>query len=607
MLKLALCLQAGVFTLLGSALAVVNCGTRESFEIRAIRSATFRPAAPVQAAGTGNVFFVAVDGSPQGTGTKKRPWDLQTALSHPEAVKAGDTIYLRGGTYAGKFVSLLTGTQSSPIYVRSYHDEWAKIDGYVSTATSSSVARGAGGEDVVFSVVDGSKFSEGSQITIDDEVLYVRRSESNVITAIHGWNGTESTAHAAGVQVTLGGNQLEVRGSDAVYLDFEITNSDPVRTSATANSQNAPRLRGEGVWQAGLRTKLINLVIHDCQEGIFTNANAVDSEIYGCIVYNNGYLAGGVANGHGIYVINDRPTKRIVDSISFNNFSTGIKSVSQNGDSKFIDHQGDIVFNNGSPTRPESAVRGVGILLGANNGFADQNTINGCFFYQPPGTVGGNVRLGFSGENGSIVFTDNLLMGGAQALEVDGWKSLVVSGNTFYITELDPRASSNAVLAQYAPSSEATVLWDNNRYYNGRTVPNSNALYFNFSSAQSFDTWKSVSGFDKNSSYQSGPLEGLQTFVLPNRYDPDRAYVVVYNWDRAEKVKVDLSSFLSRGQAFELRNVQDFFGSPVLSGKYKGKPLKVPMSGRTVAAPVGYEYAPAHTGPEFNVFVLIRR
>jgi hypothetical protein len=560
------------------------------------------------AEGTGSLFFVAVDGSPQGTGTKKRPWDLQTALSHPEAVRPGDTIYLRGGTYAGKFVSVLSGSQANPITVRSYRNEWAKIDGFVTTATTSSVGRGASGEDVVFTVEDGSKFREGNQITIDDEVFYVRSSEKNVVAAIHGWNGTESASHSAGAQVILGGNQLEIRGSDAIYVDFEITNSDPVRTSATVNSQNAPRLRGEGVWQAGARTKLINLVIHDCQEGVFTNASAVDSEIYGCIVYNNGYVAGGVANGHGIYVINDRPTKRIVDSISFNNFSTGIKSVSQNGDSKFINHQGDIVFNNGSPAQPESAIRGVGVLIGANNGFADQNTVNGCFFYQPPGTVGGNVRLGFSGDNGSVVFTDNLLMGGAQALEVDNWKGLIVSGNTFYITDLDPRTtSSNAVLAQYAPVSEATVVWDNNRYYNGRTVPNSNALYYNRSSAQSFDTWKSLSGFDKNSTYSSGPLAGLQTFVLPNQYNPDRAYLVVYNWDRTDKVKVDLADFLRAGQTFEMRNVQDFFGPPVYSGKYKGKPLKLLMSGLTVAAPVGYGYAPAPTGPEFNVFVLIRR
>ena len=608
MLKLALCLQAGGFTLLGASLAVVNCGGHEPIEIKALRSASFRPALSVQAAtGTGNVFFVAVDGSSRGSGTRKRPWDLQTALSHPDAVKPGDTIYLRGGNYSGKFVSLLSGSRSSPITVRSYPNEWAKIDGYVSTVTTSPVSRGAGGEDVVFTVADGSKFRDGNAITIDDEQFYVRSSEKNVVTALHGWNGTESTSHSAGMEVTLGGNQLEIRGSDAIYWDFEVTNSDRIRTSAAPNSQNAPRLRGEGVWHAGARTKLINLVIHDCQEGIFTNSNAVESEIYGCIVYNNGYMAGGVGNGHGIYVINDRPTKRIVDSISFNNFSSGIKSVSQNGDSKFIDHEGDIVFNNGSPGRPESNIRGVGILLGANNGSADQNTVNGCFFYQPPGIVGGNVRLGFSGANGSVVFTDNFLMGGAQALEVDNWKVLVVSGNTFYITDLYPQSSSNAVLAQYVPVSEASVFWDGNNYYNGRTVPNPNALYYNFSSAQTFAAWKSISGFDKDSNYYSGPLAGLQTFVLPNQYDPDRAHVVVYNWDHAGKVNVDVSSFLEAGQSFEVRNVQDFFAPPVLSGKYKGKPLKLRMAGLTVAPPVGYDVAPAHTGPEFNVFVLIRR
>ena len=55
--------------------------------------------------------------------------------------------------------------------------------------------------------------------------------------------------------------------------------------------------------------------------------------------------------------------------------------------------------------------------------------------------------------------------------------------------------------------------------------------------------------------------------------------------------------------AYEIRNAQDYFGPPVASGIYDGGPVSVPMTGLTVAAPVGWP-APAPTGPEFNVFVL---
>ena len=64
-------------------------------------------------------FFVAPDGKPDASGTSQAPWDLQTALSHPPAVQPGDTILLRGGTYAGVFEGKLAGTADARITVRS--------------------------------------------------------------------------------------------------------------------------------------------------------------------------------------------------------------------------------------------------------------------------------------------------------------------------------------------------------------------------------------------------------------------------------------------------------------------------------------------------------
>ena len=38
-------------------------------------------------------------GAPQGDGSRENPWDLKTALAPAPAVRPGDTIWLRGGTY----------------------------------------------------------------------------------------------------------------------------------------------------------------------------------------------------------------------------------------------------------------------------------------------------------------------------------------------------------------------------------------------------------------------------------------------------------------------------------------------------------------------------
>src|SRR6476469_6924447 len=78
-------------------------------------------------------FYVAPNASGSGNGSFSNPWQLQTALNQPSAVHPGDTIWLRGGTYSGTFVSLLNGTAASPIIVRQYAGELATLDGGSST------------------------------------------------------------------------------------------------------------------------------------------------------------------------------------------------------------------------------------------------------------------------------------------------------------------------------------------------------------------------------------------------------------------------------------------------------------------------------------------
>lgn len=74
-------------------------------------------------------FYVSPSGSASQDGTRERPWDLATALGQPPAVTGGDTIWLRGGTYVGRFESVLAGTQDAPIVVRQVAGERARIDG----------------------------------------------------------------------------------------------------------------------------------------------------------------------------------------------------------------------------------------------------------------------------------------------------------------------------------------------------------------------------------------------------------------------------------------------------------------------------------------------
>ncbi|HWC74998.1 MAG TPA: Ig-like domain-containing protein, partial [Gemmatimonadales bacterium] len=84
-------------------------------------------------------WFASPAGSSSGDGSRQ-PWDLQTALSGANgAVRPGDTIWLRGGTYAGTYTTTLAGTSSAPIVVRQYPGERATIDGGTANVETFSV------------------------------------------------------------------------------------------------------------------------------------------------------------------------------------------------------------------------------------------------------------------------------------------------------------------------------------------------------------------------------------------------------------------------------------------------------------------------------------
>ena len=85
-------------------------------------------------------YYAAPSGSINGDGTSGSPWDLATALAGGNGtVRAGDTVWLRGGTYSGEFTSTLTGTARSPIIVRALPGQRATIDGRLSVFGADAV------------------------------------------------------------------------------------------------------------------------------------------------------------------------------------------------------------------------------------------------------------------------------------------------------------------------------------------------------------------------------------------------------------------------------------------------------------------------------------
>ncbi|HVE40659.1 MAG TPA: right-handed parallel beta-helix repeat-containing protein [Planctomycetota bacterium] len=84
-------------------------------------------------------------------------------------------------------------------------------------------------------------------------------------------------------------------------------------------------------------------------------------------------------------------------------------------------------------------------------------------------------------------------------------------------------------------------------------------------------------------------LPAAKAIVIPNKYDPARAHVAVYNGAKAALVPVDVSTFLKPGDGFRLLDPKDVYGKPLLDGHVDGASIPVPMAG------------------EFAAFVLIKK
>jgi hypothetical protein len=80
--------------------------------------------------------------------------------------------------------------------------------------------------------------------------------------------------------------------------------------------------------------------------------------------------------------------------------------------------------------------------------------------------------------------------------------------------------------------------------------------------------------------------------LRPSKYDPDRAHLVLFHWDKGPDVEADLGTFLKQGDHYRLLNPRDFFGRPILSGVFDGRRLRVAVTGEFAAFVVVRAHGP---------------
>jgi hypothetical protein len=408
---------------------------------------------------------------------------------------------------------------------------------------------------------------------------------------VRNYNGERATIDTGN---RTGGAALEVYGQDAWYWGLEIMSSNPNRKTGTTGSSGGARLGlMDGVDTFGIRCKFINLIVHDTRQGYGFWEYGIDNEIYGNLIYYNGWAGGDRGHGHAIYSQNRTGVKVIENNIQFKGYAMGLRAIgSELAAAKGYRFLKNISFESGALYGNKWTNLAIAVGSGAQDIQVDDT-----YTYHNTAVNDGSSWLGWtgSGRQKDVRAHRNYWVGGESVVNVEWWDKVEYTDNFHYNT-----TSFQVDLDVCCGQQTSTYTWRNNRYfgvdrfrYEDRNYP--------------FANWKSLTGLDAGSTFTTGRPTGTEVFVLPNKYEPGRAHIAVYNWGLQNTVAANVSSVLQSGDRFEVRDAENYFGAPVLTGTYNGSAINLPMNLTAIAQPSGAaRVAPVHTGKEFNAFVLIK-
>ncbi len=382
-------------------------------------------------------WYAAPRGKPDAQGAKDAPWDLESALSGQQKLAPGDTLWLLPGTYK-------------------YPDRKLGSAGFV--------VRLAGRQDRPIEV----RVLPGARATID-----------------------------GGLSVQQPSTWLRIR-------DLEILVSENLSMSRTLDEPGSHPGSYNRPWgglhlHAGEGCKFINLVIHDNAQGISWWKGSTDSEVYGSIIYDNGWKAPDRGHGHAVYTQNQDGTKTIADCIMTGGF--GYTMHAYGSSRAYVDNyvvEGNICYDGGH------------FLIGGGRPSRNIRAAENCLYNV-------SMQIGYSApHNEDCNIRDNLILGGQ--LQINKYKKVVKEGN-LVLGKNDPRPKD----------ADARII------------------------------------------------------LRPNRYDPNRANLAIFNWAKRPAVDVASGSFLKPGDKYRLMNPREFFGEPVVAGTFDGKAIRVPVAGEFAA------------------------
>lgn len=407
-----------------------------------------------------------------------------------------------------------------------------------------------------------------------------------------------------GERATVDG-RFDIRGRHTWYWGFEVMYSDPRRTTSLPGSDPADLPReAKTVFVLAPFTKLIHLTIHDMGDGVFAGSPAEGMEIYGCVIYNNGWDAPDRGHGHGLYLQNSGAPKIVRDNIISNSFASGIQIYGSSAATlrNFV-IEGNTIFQNGAPVFARHGYSWNLHHQGAAGKLGDSHYEQNNFYH-----LGGLVEtLRFNsigdppGQN--LSFVRNTVFGRTQ---FNDWVGYRVEDNTF-TTGASVLSGGNVLMGLSMRSDQpfSDHIFARNRYV---TPPSTRQPFWirtpSVGTIHSFTTWQETTGYDASGTFVSGQLTGTDVILRRSSYETNRAHLTIWNWDGAGSVPVDFSTVLQPGHQYEVFDARAPLGPPVATGVFSGAPVLIPLTVAQPEQPLGYITPFPQLTTEFGSFVV---
>jgi hypothetical protein len=392
-------------------------------------------------------------------------------------------------------------------------------------------------------------------------------------------------------RVIIDGDIL-VGGSYTRWYDIEKTQSGEARSTLEEGSAPADIDKGD-VFVTGPGVKLINWIIYDnSSDGIGFWQAASGAELYGCIIFNNGWDAPDRGHGHSLYTQNAaaNDAKSIKMCVLGPCFGASSSNLSLYGsEAAELEHYNieNIVVISGRS------------LVGGDAKISDISIDASHFF-------GGSLQLGYHDLIGNNAVVNNCKMArnNGHLFSPEYMQSFTLSNSTivFYATE---EVLNDLLIYSLEPAAGITAYTMSGNAYHYLGV---DAAPFVVGGIRSYDFtgWKARYSVDADSTFSTS-LPSDSTHVYPNEYKAGRGMIVVWNWTEAASVSVDVSSVLEVGDNYRLRSAVDYFGDIATGTVAVDGTITIDMRAisHSVALPRDWETALMDNPfPTFGCFIL---